>query len=274
MKRTAFILALATALTGCKLGGTADGIEQDIQLQETRSQELLTITADGPFVFEHRFQPGDAYQVIIANANDQDCSVSHGEGVFGKASISNVKVSCTTATFCTADYSPVCAKQSANIQCVTTPCPDHEYRTFSNACVANKAKATISFDGDCGGLEDALAFADEPVKMVTLLVDTQTGAPFKLIKADISDDVANLTLQYSGGCGEHDFDLNIAQQLQPGTPATALAKLTHTSSDNCDALITREHSFDLLPLREFYRRQFGQQAGAVNISGIGTYSFD
>ncbi len=130
--------------------------------------------------------------------------------------------------------------------------------------LVDQAGAGTGFDSAC----------DEPVKMVTLLVDTHTSPPFKLVKARIQDDVASLTLQYNGGCGDHDFDLNIAHQLLPGKPAQAPALLTHTSRDNCDARITREQRFDLLPLRELYQQQFGQGPGSVTIQGVGVYSFE
>lgn len=54
--------------------------------------------------------------------------------------------------FCPAVFDPVCAINT-NIQCVTEPCPDGLYETFSNNCEMAKVDAIEQFPGECGDLE-------------------------------------------------------------------------------------------------------------------------
>src|SRR5690606_35533653 len=127
--------------------------------------------------------------------------------------------------------------------------------------------------GSCDKLEEALAFEDHPARMVETLQDDPDARPFTLLASHIEGDVARVTLQYSGGCGEHDVQLLVDQQLVPGQPVVAHTRLIHKSDDTCEALITREHRFDLLPVKAFYQRQFDQPSGRVAIQLIGNYLF-
>ena len=54
---------------------------------------------------------------------------------------------------CDQYYNPVCASFNTGIQCVTTPCPTEEYKTYGNRCTAEAAKSPVLFDGECGKLE-------------------------------------------------------------------------------------------------------------------------
>ena len=38
-------------------------------------------------------------------------------------------------------------------------------------------------------------------------------------------------------------------------------------------MITEEIRFDLLPLREIYRRAYGSEEGSINIAELGMYTF-
>lgn len=54
---------------------------------------------------------------------------------------------------CTQEYAPVCGVELGTIQCITTPCPMGQYKTFSNKCTAAAAGALILNSGECGKLE-------------------------------------------------------------------------------------------------------------------------
>ena len=274
MRKLMILCTIGLLLSGCRLGGTASGISEPVELLETVSQQSLTLTKDGPFAFEQTLKPGTAYNVEATAPKGQLCKVSNAEGTMGRNPVTNLQVACEPDTIaCTMEYAPVCAKSKADIACVTTPCPDHAYRTFPNACHADAVDGMISFTGSCDNLEEALAFEDKPALMLEALQDNPDARPFTLLGSRIDGDVAHLTLQYSGGCGDHDVQLQVAQQLLPGQPVVAHTKLIHTSNDNCDALITREHRFDLLPVKAFYQRQFDQTSGRVAIQNIGNYVF-
>lgn len=273
MRSVLMLPVLALCLAGCKLGGSASGLQGDITLQEVHSQEVLTINSDGAFRFQHAFKPGNPYEVVIIDAEPQTCSVSNGSGLFKSASIDTVRVDCD-GTICTSDYNPVCAKVATPVVCIQAPCDTHRYETFSNACFATAASADISFAGECDKLQNLMRPEDDPVMMDAILLDNMPSRPVTIVKADIRDGVAHLSLQYSGGCGEHHFDLHVAQQFTPGDPARAYLKLVHESSDSCQSTITSEKTFDLVPVREFFRRQFGTTDGSVNLPGIGVYELE
>jgi hypothetical protein len=51
---------------------------------------------------------------------------------------------------CTLDYRPVCATRKTDIQCVTTPCPAGELKTYANACSACADGAVADYvEGAC-----------------------------------------------------------------------------------------------------------------------------
>lgn len=58
----------------------------------------------------------------------------------------------TRPPLCAQVYSPLCAAYDTGMRCVTSPCPSHLYRTYSNACEV-PANASFQFNGECGALE-------------------------------------------------------------------------------------------------------------------------
>lgn len=273
MYRLAMLCALGLLISACRLGGQASGISEPVTLTETVSQQTLALQQDGPFAFGQDIKPGSRY-VVEAAGKGLQCSIENASGTMGRNPVTNLNVTCEPdAVICTADYNPVCAKASAQLACVTEPCPTHAYRTFSNACQAEAVDGMISFSGSCDNLEETVTFEDQPVSMVESLQKDPDARPITLVASRLDGDVAHLTLQYSGGCGDHSIQLQVQQQLLAGQPVVAHTQLIHKSNDNCEALITREHRFDLLPVKAFYQRQFGQDSGRVAIQHIGNYLF-
>ena len=273
MLKRLILCTVLLGLSGCKLGGMAAGIEQPVVLRDTISGQTVTITEDGPFSFTQAYASGAQFDVEVAEANQQLCTVSQGSGTFGKSPITQLKLNCEPDTVaCTAQFDPVCAKATANIACITTPCPDHAYQTFPNRCEANSANAQFSFNGSCEQLEGALATDDTPVQMVPAFPDSD-GKPVKIVMSSIENDSAIMTIQHPGGCGDHNIQLLVHAELMPGQPVVADTRLVHSTEDRCDALITREYRFDLLPVKAFYQRLFNKNSGRVAIRQVGNYEF-
>ena len=66
-------------------------------------------------------------------------------------------------------------------------------------------------------------------------------------------------LTYGGGCRDHRVDLVLWGQWLESSPPHINALLTHDDGDDpCDALITTERHFNLVPLRDAYERAFGE----------------
>lgn len=275
MKQAVILLLMTILLSGCKLGGEAVNISKPVTIQETVIGESLTLTMDGTFSFQHEFEPDDAYKVeIIEQPAGLVCSVENASGVFGEEDISSLVVSCEDdLIFCPLHYDPVCAKKQSNIACVTEPCATHQYRTFSNSCFASAERGMTAFKGDCDGLQEAVAFSGLPVHMISSVLSGETGDTYEILESNIKDNQLSLKLQYSGGCAEHDFRLEAEQKYSQSDKVRVNVQVVHTSDDACDGLISSEVQFDLLPIKEFYRRQFGEGSGEVELNGLGVYRF-
>lgn len=174
---------------------------------------------------------------------------------------------------CTLEYAPVCGKIPVALNCVTEPCPTHEFQTFSNQCHARIDEARVAFHDECAGLENRVAFADDPVRIMELSEVPVNVAPVTLLNAEFDGDVVNLTLSYAGGCEPHSFTLFVSHIFQESDPLQANAILTHETDDMCEALLTEVIRVDLLPLQEFHRRAYGSNHGRIRIKDIGLYEF-
>ena len=178
--------------------------------------------------------------------------------------------------YCLDYYEPVCGKALPEfpINCVQAPCTTHEYRTFSNTCYAAQEDAQFSFQDECGGLEERLAFEDKPIQIKELAEVPIDNAPVTMSSVEIKGDIVTLEVSYSGGCGTHEFNLFVSNLFMESNPVQTESILSHVTEDACEALITEKLTFDLLPIREFYQRSYGQGSASVNIQGIGLYSFE
>lgn len=166
---------------------------------------------------------------------------------------------------CTTDAPGACAKTTSNIVCVTTPCPTHVYKTFSNRCEADRVLASVIGDGPCGSLQGVTAGGEPPVKLVDSL---PTASAAKVGNVQFKGDVLTLTLGYSG-CGPQHFDLYIGKAFLKSKPVQANFAFKAQREELCEAYFTTEFSYDLLPLKQHY----GAEHGEIVLPGIGSYVF-
>jgi len=102
--------------------------------------------------------------------------------------------------------------------------------------------------------------------------------PLSLISAKVEGDCLVLTLQYGGGCKEHQIDLALIQP-ECGTPPLPppTFEIRHNANDDvCKALITKEYSFDISGIREEGKNKTDFILHTRNASGItstNTYSY-
>jgi hypothetical protein len=76
------------------VGGTVTGLSGTLVLADNGS-DLRTVTVKGKFTFGAKLPAGATYHVTVATyPTGQLCTVARGSGAIGKASISNVAVSC------------------------------------------------------------------------------------------------------------------------------------------------------------------------------------
>ena len=82
--------------------------------------------------------------------------------------------------------------------------------------------------------------------------DSLKTDPINVLDVKIVGDCLRLTLQYGGGCREHEVDL-VLMIPECGTPPLPPPdfRISHDANgDACKALITQEYSFDLSGIRE------------------------
>ena len=88
--------------------------------------------------------------------------------------------------------------------------------------------------------------------------------PFALNSASVTGTVLTISVSYSGGCRNHEFDLTAAESFQESSPVQLPMVLTHEDNDDpCEAYPTEQRRFDLTPVKERYQAAYGQDSGTV-----------
>jgi len=114
-------------------------------------------------------------------------------------------------------------------------------------CDSNSPCRTICDPPIC---DEIIIFDD--VGNITLSTD-----PLTITEARMSQNILYLTVRYGGGCREHEFELYGNSGFLESYPVQASIYLSHDSNgDLCEALITSELAFDLLPLKRAYQRAY------------------
>lgn len=133
----------------------------------------------------------------------------------------------------------------------------------------------------CTNQEEIIRNADCP-KYVTLNYsnyDSLKTDPLVLRDVKFDGDCLVLTLQYGGGCKEHQIDLAFIQP-ECGTPPLPppTFEIRHDArGDACKALITKDYSFDISGIREKGKNKTDFVLNTRNASGIDhtdTYTYN
>jgi hypothetical protein len=102
--------------------------------------------------------------------------------------------------------------------------------------------------------------------------------PISIISAKVDGDCLKLTLQYGGGCKEHQVDLAFIQPEcgTPPLPPPTFEIRHNANSDACKALVTKEYNFDLKGIREEGKNKTDFILGIGSSTGItntNTYTY-
>jgi hypothetical protein len=82
----------------------------------------------------------------------------------------------------------------------------------------------------------------------------------------LRQDLLILNVSYGGGCEEHEFVL-IATSFMESNPVQVNVVLSHEDNDDpCDAWITEELVFSLLPLKKAWQDQYNKISGKIIIN--------
>jgi hypothetical protein len=111
-----------------------------------------------------------------------------------------------------------------------------------------------------GPADDVLLGGEYIVIMVDdfALIDLK-GDPLQINSITINEDTLTISVSYSGGCEQHNFDLFAAKAIMKSLPVQAQLILAHDANgDNCEAWITQTLDFNLSPLKEEYQKSYSQ----------------
>lgn len=102
--------------------------------------------------------------------------------------------------------------------------------------------------------------------------------PITIINAKVDGDCLKLTLQYGGGCREHQVDLAFIQPEcgTPPLPPPTFEIRHNANGDACKALVTKDYSFDISGIREEGKNKIDFILGVGSSTGItnsSTYTY-
>ena len=79
-----------------------------------------------------------------------------------------------------------------------------------------------------------------PVIIATIGDFPKENEPVEIRKAEIKNNILYLSISYSGGCGQHNFELIGSKNITKSLPPTREIQLIHKiENDNCTNIITR-----------------------------------
>lgn len=272
MKYLHFV-TLLFILFGCSSGNSGDpentiqinasGLNQPVTLFESFSKLPHEIPRDGTFQLALPTNQ-TIYNLEIVNSGPQFCRLTPQLDLICELS------ACLTV------FEPVCAKKPfAGVVCITAPCPTDRYQTYANQCETIPDNAAIAFHSECEALEGQLALHQEPVYLGDIaLMETYSDA-FQITTSNIVEDTLTINFSITGGCGSHDFSLIANDVFFESQPVQLLNIAVHTANDSCTDAIVIEKEFDLLPIKEIYRRAYPDATGnqSVLLIDLGIYTF-
>lgn len=123
-----------------------------------------------------------------------------------------------------------------------------------------------------GGLLLLAACTHEPVRpgdAAVVVMPGDAAVTTRLDRADIVSgeivgDRLHLSVRFGGGCAEHDFALLHSGVFMESHPVQTRLQLAHDAhGDPCRALLGRDLSFDLAPLKAAYRQAYGSRGPLI-----------
>ncbi len=248
---------------GLTISINVSGLSRSVTVYESISATNFKISSDGTFDIALP-ENQNIYDLKIINSNDQSCFLNE-----------QFDLSCSDVA-CTTEFEPVCAKKPfAGVVCVTAPCPTDTYFTYSNRCQAARANAWIAIETECRGLENQIAFHQKPVYVTNIALLDLFYNPFTIVETIIENDTLSIEFEVSGGCGSHEFTFYADETFWESWPVQISYAIGYLPNDSCDGIVRVIEEFDLLPIKEVFRRAYPEATAenSVIIDEIGTYTF-
>lgn len=91
----------------------------------------------------------------------------------------------------------------------------------------------------------------KPLSYNPKIVPDMLGAHYDIENAELSGNQLHITISYSGGCKEHEFNLYHNKMISKSMPPILNIFLTHENNgDECEQYITKEIIFDVSTLEK------------------------
>jgi hypothetical protein len=87
-----------------------------------------------------------------------------------------------------------------------------------------------------------------------------------VMSARVDGDMLLVQVGHGGGCEQHEYSLCFAEAWQEEVPVQAQLTVLHDAhGDGCEAFLTTEVSFDLLPIAEEFEARYQHKIGTVRL---------
>ena len=88
--------------------------------------------------------------------------------------------------------------------------------------------------------------------------------PATILQARIQGDQLMVQVQFGGGCRDHEFARYSGDAFLESSPVQMRLRLAHDDhGDACRALLGRDLTFDLTPVKDAYRQQYGSHGAVI-----------
>lgn len=116
------------------------------------------------------------------------------------------------------------------------------------------------------------------IELNFLASNSFSSDPITVLSAKVNGDFLELTLQYGGGCQEHQVDLVLIRPEcgTPPLPPPTFEIRHNANGDVCKALITKEYRFNISGIREKDKNKTNfvlNTRDASGITGSNTYTY-
>ena len=89
---------------------------------------------------------------------------------------------------------------------------------------------------------------------------------YNLNDIKVAGDSLVINLSYSGGCRDHEFALIAEEYFVESPKIETKLILSHISNfDPCEQYITKDYTFNLLPLKYKYIETYGNETGSIRL---------
>ena len=121
---------------------------------------------------------------------------------------------------------------------------------------------------DDPSIDKTVEAGDDIEKIGTAVIAASTEAwgtdAYVINTATIEADTLRVNVSYSGGCETHAFTLVAEPMFLESFPVQLRVSLAHNAnSDTCEASITEDHQFDLVPIKTAYQKGYQTETGTI-----------